>query len=39
VVEKLEKIEKMAKFKANFKLIKGDNSTKIISIYKAKTFI
>ena len=29
----------MGNFKANLKLIKGDNSAQIIPIYKAKTFI
>ena len=32
-------IEKMAKFKANIRLVKGDNSAQIVPIYKAKTFI
>ena len=40
MTEKLEeKIEKMAKFKANIRLVKRDNSTQIVPIYKVKTFI
>jgi hypothetical protein len=35
--EKIEK--KMTKFEANFRLVKGDNSAQIKTIYKAKTFI
>jgi hypothetical protein len=30
---------KKSKFKANIKLVKRDNSTQIVLIYKAKTFI
>ena len=29
----------MAKFKANLRLVKGDNGAQIRPIYKAKTFI
>jgi hypothetical protein len=32
-------MENMAKFKANFRLVQGDNSAQIVPIYKAKTFI
>jgi hypothetical protein len=40
ITEKLEeKNKKMAKFKANIKLVKRDNSAQIVLIYKAKTFI
>jgi hypothetical protein len=34
-----EKNPKMAKFKDNFRLVKADNSTQVIPIYKDKTFI
>jgi hypothetical protein len=30
---------KIARFKANFRLLEGDNCAQIIPIYKAKTFI
>jgi hypothetical protein len=33
-----EKAKNMRKFKANFRLVKVDNSVPIITIYKAKTF-
>jgi hypothetical protein len=41
MTEKLEekKIEKIAKFKANTRLVKRDSSTQIVAIYKVKTFI
>ena len=29
----------MAKFKINFRLVKGDNSAQVTPIYKAETFI
>ena len=34
-----EKLEKMAKFNANIRLVKRDNSAQIVPIYKAKTFV
>jgi hypothetical protein len=34
-----EKIEEMAKFKANIRLVETDNSAQIVPIYKAKTFV
>jgi hypothetical protein len=34
-----KKIEKMTKFKANFRLVKMSKSIQIIPFFKAKTFI